>query len=494
MNTPIMRTSEAHSLALNDSRSHRGKQQVKIRNSCDACQASKIKCGQEKPNCYRCATRGRHCRYSISKRRGRPRRNTDQNPATNTGQHQQPQLNNTAPSTVLHELHEIPFDGAAEGMITSPKIPPRNKTHAELLGEKSTSIWSRSTPSRTTADYQDELANFLTHPEDMQYEIQNDPTHPMANFWEPALTDLVGLSSVDSLNGVSPTCQGDRCLNQSLFPIEMINRSPAAVTPLYGLEIEDNDRSSVPVPSLTDTTTATTPDTTQKLPEVVSTYQDDQGLSMYISPEIRYPHCQNACYRAVMQNLLCVDQSLSDFSSSSLDSILRLESEVQKRTREVMSCPTCPTLRSTLLMLLLIIERIISLIEKKCNLEDTNSSQGQSIATRHKLGDHGRDITVKSWKQNRIGMQIMDECALYVDGFEVDYASKAKFVKTLIKMRLKRLSIALLEIRDLMSIDSADCNDRAAQIVAVDMQKRLPLLIGRVELWQENKSGNREKI
>jgi hypothetical protein len=44
---------------------------LKLKESCDDCSASKVKCTREKPACQRCARRGRVCVYAASRRSGR---------------------------------------------------------------------------------------------------------------------------------------------------------------------------------------------------------------------------------------------------------------------------------------------------------------------------------------------------------------------------------------------------------------------------------------
>ncbi|KAJ5242261.1 uncharacterized protein N7469_000588 [Penicillium citrinum] len=44
---------------------------LKLRDSCNRCAASKIKCSKEKPTCSRCAKQGRPCEYFATKRAGR---------------------------------------------------------------------------------------------------------------------------------------------------------------------------------------------------------------------------------------------------------------------------------------------------------------------------------------------------------------------------------------------------------------------------------------
>lgn len=44
----------------------------RIRNSCNDCTRSKLKCSGEKPSCQRCTSRGQDCVYSEARRAGRP--------------------------------------------------------------------------------------------------------------------------------------------------------------------------------------------------------------------------------------------------------------------------------------------------------------------------------------------------------------------------------------------------------------------------------------
>jgi hypothetical protein len=46
---------------------------LRVRQSCDTCQTSKIRCGQERPSCRRCTKYNIECVYSLSRRVGRPR-------------------------------------------------------------------------------------------------------------------------------------------------------------------------------------------------------------------------------------------------------------------------------------------------------------------------------------------------------------------------------------------------------------------------------------
>ena len=48
--------------------------EVKRRQTCDACQAVKTRCSRSRPTCARCVAQNIPCHYSVSRRIGRPRR------------------------------------------------------------------------------------------------------------------------------------------------------------------------------------------------------------------------------------------------------------------------------------------------------------------------------------------------------------------------------------------------------------------------------------
>ncbi|PSN67183.1 hypothetical protein BS50DRAFT_573924 [Corynespora cassiicola Philippines] len=52
----------------------------KLRASCDACAASKVKCSKEHPICARCSANGSQCIYGVSRKHGKPGRTRKRNP------------------------------------------------------------------------------------------------------------------------------------------------------------------------------------------------------------------------------------------------------------------------------------------------------------------------------------------------------------------------------------------------------------------------------
>ncbi|KAH7324116.1 aflatoxin regulatory protein-domain-containing protein [Rhexocercosporidium sp. MPI-PUGE-AT-0058] len=67
----------------------------KIRDSCQACSLSKVKCNKEKPTCSRCAKRAVACEYLVTKRPGRKRDSTNVRPGSSEESSPTPPSSNT---------------------------------------------------------------------------------------------------------------------------------------------------------------------------------------------------------------------------------------------------------------------------------------------------------------------------------------------------------------------------------------------------------------
>ncbi|KAF2128188.1 hypothetical protein P153DRAFT_319561 [Dothidotthia symphoricarpi CBS 119687] len=66
----------------------RRERRLKLRDSCDACATSKVKCSKTHPVCTRCSINGSQCVYGVSRKHGKPGRtmktNTDESPLNKT--------------------------------------------------------------------------------------------------------------------------------------------------------------------------------------------------------------------------------------------------------------------------------------------------------------------------------------------------------------------------------------------------------------------------
>ncbi|KAF2017803.1 hypothetical protein BU24DRAFT_420859 [Aaosphaeria arxii CBS 175.79] len=106
---------------------------AKLRASCDACAASKVKCSKEHPICQRCASNGSQCIYGISRKHGKPgrtrKRNPDGTPFVKASK-QRPSPDGSefgkfrvkAGSPILPELPDLPSE-TASSVASWPSTP-----------------------------------------------------------------------------------------------------------------------------------------------------------------------------------------------------------------------------------------------------------------------------------------------------------------------------------------------------------------------------------
>ncbi|KAL8747160.1 MAG: hypothetical protein Q9190_000924 [Brigantiaea leucoxantha] len=85
----------------------------KYRESCDACSTSKVKCSQEHPTCSRCLNIGARCNYSVSQRKGKPRRRANSNLGELQQQQQQRRQRSASTHSLGVKLREKTSDGPA---------------------------------------------------------------------------------------------------------------------------------------------------------------------------------------------------------------------------------------------------------------------------------------------------------------------------------------------------------------------------------------------
>lgn len=77
--------------------------QPKLRSSCDACGTVKLKCDRKHPQCGRCVTHGIDCTYSISRKLGKPPRDTMRKRSESLNARAGSNLSNSLSSSSLNE-------------------------------------------------------------------------------------------------------------------------------------------------------------------------------------------------------------------------------------------------------------------------------------------------------------------------------------------------------------------------------------------------------
>ncbi|KAF5006301.1 hypothetical protein FDECE_7312 [Fusarium decemcellulare] len=103
------------------------KAQTRLRNSCDFCTRSKLKCDQEKPACNRCAFRRQPCVYSRVRKVGRPPRASRNGDETGQNQSGNKRIRLSSPVPASQDTqHELVRPTVDASTMNSPKIrtPP----------------------------------------------------------------------------------------------------------------------------------------------------------------------------------------------------------------------------------------------------------------------------------------------------------------------------------------------------------------------------------
>lgn len=193
--------------------------------------------------------------------------------------------------------------------------------------------------------------------------------------------------------------------------------------------------------------------------------------------------CGAKCYTTLLQQLLFLRQSLPESSRPSIDVILEVESHERRLLDRVLSCATCLSNRSSVLLMSVITERVIQMLDwiiEEKTLLDTESAR---FIRR----------TASSWTQtsqlppagNRTdGRPYVCLVPLHVGSTELDEDTKQYFLKQLILMRMKKLAAKVQDVRRTTSTRRGDCIYRAAELVLAESLQRLDYLRGQVQMWE----------
>jgi hypothetical protein len=177
----------------------------KLRASCDACAASKVKCSKDHPACARCSANGSQCIYGVSRKHGKPgrtrKRNADGTPFIK-GSKQRLSPNGT--EFGKFKLRPEPI---------SLPLPEFDTSSAWSSG------WSSSTSLRSTPDF--------------EFEMTPEP-FPMTA--EPMFMDTMGFPFMDDF--LLPAAQFQTEPMQMIEP-ELTFRDPFAKKQSVQLELPD---------------------------------------------------------------------------------------------------------------------------------------------------------------------------------------------------------------------------------------------------------------
>lgn len=155
-NEPDSDTSHSH--PQTSARRNSGFKSSKLRDSCQACALSKIKCPKEKPACSRCESRGITCEYFLTKRPGRRRESSIRRSskiASNASSKPNANKDNSRPGDTVHAEQQslgsgilsrntIPFTptdlSRSNSFLTSPSLISTSPINGNVPGTDSSDV------------------------------------------------------------------------------------------------------------------------------------------------------------------------------------------------------------------------------------------------------------------------------------------------------------------------------------------------------------------
>ncbi|PVH77200.1 hypothetical protein DL98DRAFT_534945 [Cadophora sp. DSE1049] len=368
--------------------------EAKLRQTCDACQAIKIRCSRGKPTCARCLAQKIPCHYSLSRRIGRPRRLAVPNSPppcptiarwsddheTVTPQQPQPSIEIGDGSETPNQYHDIDWSAEDDDIITD---------ETETLSSSSNdSIEGVGIP-------QDNLVNRRA---------------PVANMTDASSVQAIAISDQDLLDSIFGSPDFSRLPNTNLSPpsidIEVSSTNPPTQRELdyctsnpihnnFTQHLEPIHPFTFSSP-LTQRSLSTT--TTTTLPLGWELSQENTAANNEISPrgsslrEPTIPQNSCRCFEAALSVTLSIGSEQLQASPGSMDLALDIEAQLRESVPLAVQCIACKGRRGEILKLFSnAMSDTVDLLQVLCEREfSAGSVRGNDYGSIIGIGDQGR--------------------------------------------------------------------------------------------------------
>ncbi|KAF2033032.1 hypothetical protein EK21DRAFT_98590 [Setomelanomma holmii] len=296
----------------------------KLRASCDACAASKVKCSKDHPICTRCSANGSQCIYGVSRKHGKPGRTRKRNP-------------DGTPFIKLSKQRPSP-DGSEFGKFRVrpepilPSLPEFSDT-----GSNWSSNWS-STPSLPgTPDFEFEMTPEPFYNDSTDYPFMDDILLPTAQLEpkpmqsiEPELTFRDPFAKRQSVQLDLPNIQAlkDFIGGDSVNPMDYTTFPDTTTLDPYFMSATDSSLSPLQSPR-----------TTSAPQDMSQSYNP-----MRVSISLPTSHCCYTLAYSTLESLRIIgsDASTSSYPSmecKSLDNVLSITRLAVQSVMQLLSCP-----------------------------------------------------------------------------------------------------------------------------------------------------------
>ena len=482
----------------------------KLRTSCDGCQEAKLGCSQEKPTCRRCMRHGIPCIYSPFRRIGRPRKSTNPRTSNSTGpgksRNQKETVDEPTKVSSIEGLPELETDSHFGSMFFDPvPAPPSSPVSPESANGASWYPWTADgnslcnglpmnlDQSNNLIDGADPFSNTLEYI-DLETCLENHHNMFMDCSMSKGEGTFHGMGL--SMQPTPPSSISAEMMNvDEAMPSKFDTDGNLLAWTTEHAQLEQSNTISSPTSSSTDGVPGLKLETTDAasgsgILKALRTNGLDISFQSRInkpsntqafapSPELTPPPsagnlpgrtpCEQRCSSALIKQLACLNQHLSDESITSLDTVLQVEKDAHSLCQKIVTCIPCITNKSSYLLFTMVLEQIIHLLEK--SISQNAPSQ--------------------------------ESCALCIGAFEFDQDTKRFLLKQYLLARMDRFGDLLnqfaqvirngdgdVEAEDSISNKSNDIgeatpdyNFNVVKDILRDVYRRLDSLRAIIETW-----------
>lgn len=196
--------------------------------------------------------------------------------------------------------------------------------------------------------------------------------------------------------------------------------------------------------------------------------------------------CNAQCHANLSEQLSRLSECQSDECSLPLDMLLHLDEYVRLEKEKVLRCPSClgkTRSRQTLMLVIMVLEKLLSLFEREYDVDQVLSTctfdVADSVALRQGQGNLPRYRHRESNQSSKpLSPLPYTNQPLIIGNFEVDGVAKTAFSKQLLRIHFERQMATVSELDQMLATGAKDVSYKVAWEILVDIYRRVEFLQG----------------
>ncbi|EED18851.1 conserved hypothetical protein [Talaromyces stipitatus ATCC 10500] len=350
--------------------------EVKLRQTCDACQAIKTKCSRGKPSCQRCLTQSIPCHYSVTRRIGRPRRL-----APTTSPQSQPQ----------------PLSQARQSKDQGPILPqePSNNTTTYVRQMSSHFYGSDWGGFDVDADNDQMIADDDDAPSSSVNQDRSQASHSMTPRMTPTPNDNMEASFIPAQGLVSEIGDQDMDLFDSCFESTEFSTMPSSslsssVTNDIRMQVNPNTQQNLDDTDVEKQRNSLEMTFGHKIEQtwqsfMLSKQDEDIPFGWEFPGETILPAQGNSCrcLESALGITLRIRKGHAFTYAGALDLALDTEAQLREIVPVAVHCATCKAQRGEILKLFSnSVTDVVDLLQQLCNIEFADCDDSPTSSSR----------------------------------------------------------------------------------------------------------------